>query len=330
MPVASTGYQEALSRNKEATGHALADALQQTGPKLLKDTARFTRRMSLQLTPSLKQIGYGAGVASGGYYILPLVAPASVSNGTTTVGLGAILLGLNNLKNSITTPTDRRPESVKQLVKAARKGDTQELQRLIGAKVHLDGLDNESCTALYRAAEHGHLPAANLLIDTGANLQLGSINEKRTPLWVASEKGHAPIVYALIDGKAALDIPDKQGLTPLRIATLNGHEEVGKALISAGADYSRLDQDKAFFKALDQYNKSVLDAKRRLRKDSTKAYTALSKAAANGNLKAVCAFIGARADLNLPDNEGRTPLALAVGNGHTEIANALRAAGAKD
>ena len=56
-----------------------------------------------------------------------------------------------------------------------------------------------------------------------------------TPLITAAEYGHAPIVEYLIQNNANLNAQNTDGHTPLTIAMENGHENVVKLLMEHGA-----------------------------------------------------------------------------------------------
>ena len=61
-----------------------------------------------------------------------------------------------------------------------------------------------------------------------------------TPLWIASQEGHTEIVELLINKGVAIDLVDKDGVTPLWIASDNGHKEIVKLLIGKGANANKV------------------------------------------------------------------------------------------
>jgi hypothetical protein len=56
----------------------------------------------------------------------------------------------------------------------------------------------------------------------------------KTPLHIAAQQGHLPIIQFLIDNSADVDLTDTQGNTPLHYASAYGHVDIIKALLEAG------------------------------------------------------------------------------------------------
>ncbi|MBT7264044.1 MAG: ankyrin repeat domain-containing protein [Waddliaceae bacterium] len=120
------------------------------------------------------------------------------------------------------------------------------------------------------------------------------------PLTWAVETGHLGMVEHLI--QKGFDVNEKfMGETPLDTAVRKGDEIMVKALLDAGAKADP---------------------------PETEATTPLFFAVANGHMKIVSDLLAKGADVNRTVF-GRTILALALSKGHTEIADLLRAAGAK-
>jgi uncharacterized protein len=92
------------------------------------------------------------------------------------------------------------------LIAAAHLGHAEIVQALIAAKAPLDHVNNLGWTALIEAIVLG---------DGGAR--------------------HQATVAALITGGANLDLPDRQGVTPLSLARARGYVRIAGALEAAGA-----------------------------------------------------------------------------------------------
>lgn len=95
-------------------------------------------------------------------------------------------------------------------------------------------------TALIPAAEKGHLEVVKLLVNTAGFPKDHINNLGWTALLEAvllSDGGqvHIAIVAALIDGGSDVNIADKNGMTPLRLAKKQGYNEMVKLLEKAGA-----------------------------------------------------------------------------------------------
>ena len=67
--------------------------------------------------------------------------------------------------------------------------------------------------------------------------------EGGTPLHVAAFQGHADVARALLEAGASMDAVDKQGRTPLHWAAVRGHAVVARALLEAGASVDAVDKE---------------------------------------------------------------------------------------
>mmetsp|Transcript_25034 Transcript_25034/g.58751 ORF Transcript_25034/g.58751 Transcript_25034/m.58751 type:complete len:319 (-) Transcript_25034:100-1056(-) len=108
----------------------------------------------------------------------------------------------------------------------------------------------------------------------------------------AAEDGDVGLTQKLLEKLADPNGSEGEGWTPLHITTLNGHLEVARCLLSAGADLARRNADGG---------------------------SALHVAAWTGNLELMKVLFAARADPEKPQNEGWTPLHIASRNGHAQI-----------
>ena len=117
----------------------------------------------------------------------------------------------------------------------------------------------KSCSALLVAADRGDRDVVQLLINSGADVNVLDSN-KETPLHKACFRGHKNIVETLILNNATIDAKAEDGSTPLYIAALKHHQEVALLLIRSGAaidsDIALILEDVRLFK---QYLDSGLD-----------------------------------------------------------------------
>ena len=103
---------------------------------------------------------------------------------------------------------------------------------------------------LYAAGWNGRITIARLLLDNGANIELGD-DRNRRPLWEASFNGHLDMMELLLDRGADVDGADVWGITPLHAPGPHyGYPgdpewpyaaEVAEYLISRGANVNALD-----------------------------------------------------------------------------------------
>ena len=111
-------------------------------------------------------------------------------------------------------------------------------------------------------------------------------------------KGHVEIVELLIAHQADVNAQNPEGATPLHDAALAGQTAVAVALLEHGA---RIDA-----------------------RDTESGATPLHRAASWGRREMVELLLSKGADPNAKDNNGRTPLDLAVASAQTDSAELLR------
>ena len=145
-------------------------------------------------------------------------------------------------------------------------------------------------TSLVRAIKTGDADRVRTLIYANVD-----INERNyagiTPLTIAAEKGHLAIVKLLLEeGGASVNLNSSYGVTPLIAAAAAGHREVADLLLKNGADPTAKD---------DLGKTALLHA---MSSDDAKLTETLVK-------------LNSRA-INLPDNDGNTPLIYAAQKGH--------------
>ena len=94
-------------------------------------------------------------------------------------------------------------------------------------------------SVLIDQALKGNLKAVRELIDTEANVDVQD-KQRRTALMLASKNGHLDIVKTLVNAGAALNLQGNEGgyggNTALMYACRHGHLEVVKILVNAGTN----------------------------------------------------------------------------------------------
>jgi ankyrin repeat protein len=158
------------------------------------------------------------------------------------------------------------------LMAAARAGSPAVIRLLLQAGAERDARDAEyGQTALHLAARAGNVEAVRALLTAGAELmartrtgpeppsrRIGGTQGKgvekspargarpaipggKTPLHFAARDGHLEVVRALLDAGAAIDDRDPNDITPLLFAASNDRVAVAKLLIARGADIQAMD-----------------------------------------------------------------------------------------
>ena len=121
---------------------------------------------------------------------------------------------------------------------------TKKGRNLLGKLSH-DEADEHGRTPLWKACYEGHVDAARLLLEKGA--EVDKANEwGGTPLYAACWKGHVDAARLLLDKGAEVDRANKYlnkfCVTPLHIACQNGHVEAVRLLLDNGAAVDRVDR----------------------------------------------------------------------------------------
>ncbi|MGN6136236.1 MAG: ankyrin repeat domain-containing protein [Aureliella sp.] len=131
------------------------------------------------------------------------------------------------------------------LMTAARTGSLQVVQLLITAGSKVDAKEHRGQTALMWAAAEGHADVVRALIDAGANYET-PLPSGFTPLLFACREGRPAVVQVLLEHGVdvnAVHRRTKSGsraprnhTSPLIMAIENGHFQLAKMLLEAGAD----------------------------------------------------------------------------------------------
>ncbi|XP_075072092.1 fibronectin type 3 and ankyrin repeat domains protein 1 isoform X2 [Mixophyes fleayi] len=105
--------------------------------------------------------------------------------------------------------------------------------------VSWDSRDKSGCTAMHWAADGGHLKVIQWMINDGCKVDVKDSGLHWTPLMrVGAITGNTDVAECLVNAGAEVNAKDKDGKTPLMVATLNNHEDLVRFLIQRGADCS--------------------------------------------------------------------------------------------
>jgi len=109
---------------------------------------------------------------------------------------------------------------------AAATGRLDDLRRA-AAEATVNAYAYDGWTPLHLAAFFGHLDAARLLVEAGADVHAVSQNSlSNTPLHAATSGRHSDVAMYLLERGASGSAVDGGGYTPLQIASENGLGEI--------------------------------------------------------------------------------------------------------
>ncbi|XP_029924662.1 receptor-interacting serine/threonine-protein kinase 4 [Myripristis murdjan] len=163
-----------------------------------------------------------------------------------------------------------------------------------GADVRVKGKDN--WTALHLAAWQGHLGIVKLLIkQAGADVD-GQTTDGRTPLHLASQRGQYRVARILIELGADVHKTSAGSNTPLHVAAETGHTSTSRLLVKHRAD---------------------------IKAQNSQGLTALHLASQRGHLPTVKMLLEEGADPSSSSQALRTPCHLAAESGHCEVLREL-------
>ena len=194
-----------------------------------------------------------------------------------------------------------------RLIAAAEKGDLDQVRRLIAAKADVQARDGRGRTALLAATHGNHVEVAHALIAAGADVNAKD-GIQDSPYLYAGAAGHLEILKLTLAHGADLKSTNRYGGTALIPACERGHVETVRTLIEAGVNVDHV---------------------------NSLGWTGLLEAIilSDGgprHVQIVRLLLEAKADPNLADKDGVTPLSHATQRGYREIERLLRDAGGRE
>lgn len=179
---------------------------------------------------------------------------------------------------------------------------------LMGMGADTEIQDIHGRTPLLWAAAEGHVAVTTTLLDHNADVECPDA-ERRTALSWAAGKGQEGVVQLLLQCSGiVVDTQDKRGRTPLSWAAGGGHEAVVELLIKWAKDLE-----------------SSTEKRLRRYKEATPLEFAMEFKAKQYVISRLAQY---GLDIDTPDDDGRTPLSWAAGNGHRLVAAVLVELGA--
>ena len=204
-------------------------------------------------------------------------------------------------------PSSQEIAAYAGLFAAAHAGDAAAIVRLAAAGAPVDVRDGYGRTPLHVAAYAGRGEAMRALVRAGANPNALE-RDRYDVVTIAAVANDAPtLALALELGASARNVTSRYDGTALIAAAHLGHVEAVRLLVGAGAP-------------LDHVNNL--------------GWTALIESIVLGDGGArhtatLKALVDAGADVNLPDRQGSTPVALARQRGYAAMVAILEGAGAR-
>jgi ankyrin repeat protein len=203
---------------------------------------------------------------------------------------------------------------------AVYKGDIVEVRRLLKAGADVTLANNYGATPMTLAAEVASTDMLKLLLEVGANADSPN-PEGQTALMAVARTGNVEAARLLLDHHAAVDARETWGgQTALMWASARRHPEMMQLLIAKGADVNARSIDR-------DYQRHVTAEGRPKNLDSG-GFTPLLYAARENCAACVEVLLKSKADIDLPDPDGVSPLLLAILNANWDLAKQLIVAGA--
>ena len=218
----------------------------------------------------------------------------------------SLCLGLAfQLTQSAAHAQNMTPLALHQAAAANNSSRIQQLLQNAGAST-IDARDAQGRTPLLVATQSDQVAAAKALIDAGADVNAKDHIED-SPYLYAGARGHQEILQMTLAHGADLRSTNRYGGTALIPAAERGHVDTVRTLINAGVDVNHVNR---------------------------LGWTALMEAIilSDGgprHQQILQLLIDAKADVNLADKDGVTPLAHARQRGYSAMVRMLTAAGAR-
>ena len=203
-------------------------------------------------------------------------------------------------------PAPAATETDLALITAAAKGELDGVAKAMRAGGSIRARDSRGRTALLAAAYGNHVPVALLLMAAGSDVNAKD-DQENSAFLLAGAEGYVDIIKLSLRSGADLKSTNRFGGTALIPAAHHGHVDAVRELIKAGVP-------------IDHVNNL--------------GWTALLEAIILGDggarhTEIVRLLVAAKANVNLADRDGATPLAHAKKKGYAQMVRILEEAGAK-
>lgn len=166
-----------------------------------------------------------------------LAVDSTLAQTKTDEGLSAVLLAAYHQEPEIAQMLAERRNDL-TVFEAAAVGDVNALAWILQAQPNaINAVAEDGFSPLGLTAFFGHLEAARLLIEHGANVNKASENKMKVmPLHSAVAGQHLEISRLLLERGAQVNVAQQDGFTPLIEAAQNGQMEMVELLLAHGAN----------------------------------------------------------------------------------------------
>ena len=203
---------------------------------------------------------------------------------------------------------------------AVYNGDVAEARRLLRAGADVSLANKYGATPMSLAAEVGNADMLKVLLEAGANADSPNA-DGQTALLAVARTGNVEAAQLLLDHGATVDAKEKWGgQTALMWASARRHPAMMQLLISKGADVNA--------RSIDRDYQRHVTAEGRPKSLDSGGLTPLLYAARENCRACVDVLLENRADIDLPDPDGVSPLLVAIMNANWDLARQLIVAGA--
>jgi ankyrin repeat protein len=220
-------------------------------------------------------------------------------------------------------------DMAQEFIEAIKAGDTVKVEELLDQDAALVNAKSENgVSAVLLAIYYGRLAIGELLITRGVLLNI----------FEASAAGKVDHVKKLADEQPDLvNAYADDGFQPLGLASFFGHKEVAELLLSKGAQVNSASKNVQRVMPLHSavagghvaIAKTLLARGADVNARQTDNFSPLHGVAQNGQLEMVKLLLAHGAEVNAKGG-GRTPLVIALEQGHPDVADLLRQQGGRE
>ena len=211
---------------------------------------------------------------------------------------------------------------------AAFNGHLDVVKSLINARANVQLRDSNGCSALYKAVQRQQREIVAVLIENGADPSTGD-SKQWTPLHEAASHCDVTTFSILLKSyQKMVDLQDVNKRTPLQIACMEGASDVVDILLQRNANPLHQDTNgmDALDLAADNQHESIVDSLLKQNQPiwpTGKVEKLYRRGAAQGKIRMVEFWLSRIRDIDIRDNDDRTALHFAAMNGRDEIVELL-------